>query len=260
MRSHVHLRSHPLHPILVAFPIAFFTGTFVAHALGWWLDKPALLQTASYLNAAGVVTALLAAVPGLIDLLLAVPPRSSARMRGIRHGLLNTLNLLVFTACYCLRREEANNVLLLGLEVAGLVLLSVAGWMGGTLVYRNQIGVDHRYANAGKWQEVRLPEETGRLDVGGADELKMNAMKLLRLPNRRLVLARTEDGFVAFDDHCPHKGGPLSDGSLACGTVQCPWHGSQFRVSDGSAVAGPAREGIKVYPVKEEDGRLFLYL
>ena len=44
-------------------------------------------------------------------------------------------------------------LLIIALEVVGCVLLFVAGWMGGTLVYRNQIGVDVRYANAGKWKE-----------------------------------------------------------------------------------------------------------
>jgi nitrite reductase/ring-hydroxylating ferredoxin subunit len=85
-------------------------------------------------------------------------------------------------------------------------------------------------------------------------------MKLLRIGSRRVVLARTEQGYVAFDDRCTHKGGPLSDGSLSCGTVQCPWHGSQFDVHSGAVKHGPARDGIECYPVETRDGRVWLRL
>jgi nitrite reductase/ring-hydroxylating ferredoxin subunit len=85
-------------------------------------------------------------------------------------------------------------------------------------------------------------------------------MALLHLGDRRVVLARTEEGLVAFDDRCTHRGGPLSDGTLACGTVQCPWHGSQFDVRTGRAVHGPAEASIAVHRVTERDGRVFLQL
>jgi len=68
------------------------------------------------------------------------------------------------------------------------------------------------------------------------------------------------DGFVAFDDHCTHKGGPLSDGALACGTVQCPWHGSQFSVRTGEVQHGPAEHSIRVHSVVENRGRVWLRL
>ena len=73
-----------------------------------------------------------------------------------------------------------------------------------------------------------------------------------------MVLARTEQGYVAFDDRCTHKGGPLSDGTLACGRVQCPWHGSQFDVHDGTVQHGPAEEPIATYEVEMKAGRVFL--
>jgi nitrite reductase/ring-hydroxylating ferredoxin subunit len=83
-------------------------------------------------------------------------------------------------------------------------------------------------------------------------------MKLLHVAGRRIVLARTEDGYRACDDRCTHKGGPLSDGVLACGTVQCPWHGSQFSVKSGQVKAGPAEKPIQTYRVTEENGKVQL--
>jgi nitrite reductase/ring-hydroxylating ferredoxin subunit len=85
-------------------------------------------------------------------------------------------------------------------------------------------------------------------------------MKLLRIGDKRIVLARTETGYVAFDDRCTHKGGSLAGGVMVCGTVQCLWHGSQFDVSTGSVKAGPAKKEIRVYEVKEEGGQLKLVL
>jgi nitrite reductase/ring-hydroxylating ferredoxin subunit len=130
--------------------------------------------------------------------------------------------------------------------------------MGGTLVYRNQIGVDHRYANAGKWSEVKVRGARGGTVVGArADELQLNQMKLLRVDGQRIVLARTESGYTAFDDRCPHRGASLADGVMICGVVQCPWHGSQFDSHNGAVRAGPAMHGISTYPV-EDNGRELL--
>jgi nitrite reductase/ring-hydroxylating ferredoxin subunit len=76
-------------------------------------------------------------------------------------------------------------------------------------------------------------------------------MKLVHVDDKRVVVARTEEGHAAFDDRCTHRGGPLSDGVLICGTVQCPWHGSQFDVRTGEVKCGPAEKGIRTYPIDD---------
>jgi nitrite reductase/ring-hydroxylating ferredoxin subunit len=85
-------------------------------------------------------------------------------------------------------------------------------------------------------------------------------MKLLRVGGKRIVLARTEDGYVAFDDRCTHRGGSLAGGVMMCGTVQCLWHGSQFDVATGVVKGGPAKTNIAVYRVAEENGNVKLFL
>ena len=150
---------------------------------------------------------------------------------------------------------------MLGLEVLGLGLLGAGGYMGGTLVTRNLIGVDHRYAQAGKWREETIDARKDQpVTVAKRDELQVDQMKLLRVGDKRIVLARTEKGYVAFDDRCTHKGGSLAGGVMMCGTVQCLWHGSQFDVSTGKVKAGPAKKEIAVYRVKEEGGDVRLVL
>jgi len=261
MKSKANIKSHPLHPILIPFPIAFFTGTFACHLLGWTLNKPALLQTAYYLNLAGVGFALLAAVPGFIDFLYTVPPESSGKKRAAKHGITNLVMLVVFTIAFFLRRaQEPNDIVLTALDVVGISLMVFAGWMGGTLVYRNQIGVDIRYANAGKWNEAFFDRVSGAIEVATSDELKVNSMKLLRLKDRRIVLARTEDRYVAFEDRCTHKGGSLAGGSTICNVVQCPWHGSQFDVVTGAVKAGPAKEAITTYQVRQDGNKIVVII
>jgi nitrite reductase/ring-hydroxylating ferredoxin subunit len=85
-------------------------------------------------------------------------------------------------------------------------------------------------------------------------------MKLLHLKSKRIVLAKTDEGYKAFDDHCPHKGGSLAGGIVSCNTVTCPWHGSQFSVIDGQLKSGPSKEGIRTYGVSEANGKIFLTL
>jgi uncharacterized membrane protein/nitrite reductase/ring-hydroxylating ferredoxin subunit len=260
MKSKVNIKSHPLHPILIPFPIAFFTGTLISHLVGWLMNKPHLLTTAYYLNIAGIGFALLAAIPGFIDFLYTVPPKSSGKKRAAQHGITNVVMLVCFIVAFFLRRNGSDDVILALLEIIGVSLMIIAGWLGGTLVYRNQIGIDIRYANAGKWKEETFDNDGGEIEVATADELKVNAMKLLHVKHKRIVLARTEDRFVAFDDHCTHRGGSLAGGSTMCNVVQCPWHGSQFDLITGEVKSGPAREGIKIYSVREDSGKIILVL
>ncbi len=260
MRSKAHFKSHPLHPILIPFPIAFFTGTFVFDVLGFMQDNEDFRRTAMYLEIAGIVMALIAAVPGIIDYFFTVPPDSSAKKRATQHGLTNISMVVVFAIALYLRDQNTTPLVVIGLEALGVVLLVIAGWMGGTLVYRNQIGVDPRYAHAGKWKEEYLESKESPVQVAVVDELKENQMKLVHIDGKRIVIGRTEKGYVAFDDHCTHRGGSLAGGAMMCGTVQCPWHGSQFDVHTGTVTAGPAKEAISVYKLSERDGAVYLSL
>jgi nitrite reductase/ring-hydroxylating ferredoxin subunit/uncharacterized membrane protein len=259
MRSAASVKGHPIHAMLIPFPIAFLVGGFLFDAGAWIWDGAGFGGTAGYLAAAGIVMAVVAAIPGAIDYFRTVPPRSSGKQRATRHALANLGAVALVAVALLLRGglDGAPTILTLVVWAAGLGLLSMGGWMGGTLVYRNQIGIDHRYAGAGKWNEARV-EGNGAAVVARADELGVDQMKLLHVGGDRIVLARTEEGYVAFDDRCPHRGASLAGGSMICGTVQCPWHGSQFSVGDGALEAGPAESGIRTYPVRVADGEVWL--
>lgn len=249
MRSRANFRGHSIHPMLIPFPIAFLVGGLAADVGGAMLESNDLRVIAWYLIAAGVVMALVAAVPGFIDYLYTVPPRSSGKKRATLHMTANLSAVAIFAGAWWLRGGPgvAPEGVLIAAEGVGALLLAAGGWMGGTLAYRNQIGVDHRYAGAGKWKEERVTRSGEWTRVADADELEIDQMKLIRVGGERIVLARSASGYVAFDDHCPHRGGSLAGGLMACGTVTCPWHGSQFEVESGRVVSGPAESSISVY-------------
>jgi uncharacterized membrane protein/nitrite reductase/ring-hydroxylating ferredoxin subunit len=263
MKSKAVLLGHPLHPMLIPFPFAFLTGALVFDAVGWLRDVPSWWTTGGLLSLAGIATALLAAIPGLIDYFYTVPPDSSAKARATKHMVANLSAVALFALAWWIRGDPSTrpDLAVLGLETIGLALLGAGGYMGGTLVTRNLIGVDHRYAQAGRWRDETVAARPNHpVPVAKRDELEIDQMKLLRVGDKRIVLARTQDGYVAFDDRCTHKGGSLAGGVMVCGTVQCLWHGSQFDVSTGKVKAGPATKQIRVYQVTEEDDEVRLVL
>lgn len=140
-RSTARLAGHPIHPMLVPFPIAFLTGALLTDvAYIAWGGKWA--YASSWLIAAGIAGALLAAVFGLIDFL------SEPRIRRLRPAwwhlggnstavVLSVINLLVHN------RDGALAVIPAGITLSALVvaLLLFNGWMGGEMVYRHGVGV-----------------------------------------------------------------------------------------------------------------------
>ena len=260
MRSRAHVKAHPIHPALIPFPFAFLTGAVIFDVIGVVAGAPSLWTTGAHLKVAGLATGLLAAVPGVIDYIYTVPPNSSGKKRATRHALGNVTALVLFGLAWFLRGPELEPGFgSLALGILGAAALGYSGYLGGTLVTRNMISVDHRYADAGKWQESDVTAKAGQpIVVALEDDLKPGQMKLLHVNGHRLVLARTGDGYAVFDDRCTHRGGSLAGGVLIDGTVQCLWHGSQFDTASGRVNCGPARASIRVYDVQVTNGKVLL--
>jgi nitrite reductase/ring-hydroxylating ferredoxin subunit/uncharacterized membrane protein len=258
MRSKAAIQDHPIHPILVGFPIAMWVGGFIFELIGARWPNPGLSAAGFYCVIAGCIWAVMAAIPGIVDFLFTIPPNSSAKRRGLIHGVLNTLNLLLFIyVAYRLGSPlaQADGVTML-LMLIGLISLTIAGWMGATLVYRNQIGVERRYAGAGKLKTRSI--SSWDKPACHQSELGDGQMLLAIVGTERVVVGRCAEGLFAFGDHCTHRGGPLSDGALIACTVQCPWHGSQFDTRTGRVVAGPAQQKIVVYGVEIRNNEVFV--
>ena len=262
MRSAARISSHPLHPMLVAFPIALFVTGFIFDLIAVATTQPRLWAAGWYCIIGGLVGGFVAAVPGLIDYVSIVPPKSSGASRGLLHGGLNALILLLFIAIAVLRgsADTQPSALALILQAIGIVGLGISGWLGATLVYRNQIGIDHRFAGAGKLLERTL-DGYGK-PLCNQSELAEGQMALAHVETAhakaRVAVGRCAEGYAAFADRCTHKGGPLSDGALVGCTVQCPWHGSQFDIHTGRVVAGPATRQVTTYDTEIRKNEVYV--
>ena len=258
MRSVASIKSHPIHPMLVSFPIGLWVTAFVFDLIAASGGNRGLLAAGFYCVIAGCIGAVAAALPGTWDWIMTVPPNSSAKSRALIHGSLNVAGLLLFIyVAYRLGSPAAPpdtpTLFLMGI---GIVILGITGWLGGTLVYRNQIGVDHRFANSGKLKTRSL--DSWSRPVCHQSELGDGQMLLAIVATERVVVGRCSQGLFAFGDSCTHRGGPLSDGALVGCTVQCPWHGSQFDVSTGRVIAGPAEEKIRIYSIETRNGEVYV--
>lgn len=263
MRSKASIKGHPIHPMLIPFPIAFFVGSVVFDALGVYYQNSSFWVSGGYLAVAGIVMALVAAVPGLVDYFSTVPPDSEAKTKATWHMLVNVSAIVAFAAAFFIRGGSAvePQTTTIFVKIAGLVLMTFGGWLGGTLVYRLQIGVTKRFAGGVRRKEQKFPPVTqGRIELGKGDWLKENQMRLIHLDGLRVVIARTEEGYVAFDDHCTHHGASLADGTLSCNVVQCPWHGSEFNIKTGDVISGPAKQKIRTYQIQRQEDKVYLIL
>lgn len=136
MASRASIAGHPIHPMLVTLPIGLFLFSFICDLFFRFGSGASVWVTvAIYTMAGGVIGALLAAVPGLIDLLSLEP--SKAKTIGVWHMVINLTVVALFAVNLWLRTQQqggAGNLPFI-LSVVGILLLVVSGWLGGEMVY-----------------------------------------------------------------------------------------------------------------------------
>lgn len=141
MRTPASIAGHPIHPMLVPIPIGLWLFSLVCDLIvAGGSTNPAWATVALYTMGGGIVGALLAAVPGLIDLLsLPAEPRKTA----IAHMTINLTVVVLYVVNWWLRlRTPESPGALIWLSVIAIGLLVVSGWLGGKMVYVHGIAVD----------------------------------------------------------------------------------------------------------------------
>ena len=144
MESKVKLLGHPVHPMLIVFPLGLLAAAVIFDIL-YFLTGNTGLATVSFWNiAGGLLGGLLAAVFGFLDW-LAIPGGTRAKQIGLMHGGGNLIVVVLFAASWLLRLGRVDylpDLLPFVLEVAGVALALVTAWLGGELVDRLRVGVD----------------------------------------------------------------------------------------------------------------------
>jgi uncharacterized membrane protein len=144
MESKIKVAGHPLHPMLIVFPlgllataVAFDIAALASNDIAWF-------NIFFWIMAAGILGGLLAALPGLIDW-VAIPSNTRAKAIGLWHGGGNVIVLVLFAISWFLRRGNAGvpSSGALVLSFLALVLALITGWLGGELVDRLSVGVDN---------------------------------------------------------------------------------------------------------------------
>ena len=240
---------HPLHPLLTDVPVGAWTMTeLLDFASALQGDHPGLDAAADITLAAGIAAALAAAVTGITDW-SDIDMKGSARRMGLAHGLINVVGLTFNLGSLALRAggNGRNRGAARALSAAGYMVSAAAAFIGGELVFNLGQAV-----NRTAW--VSGPKKFA--DIASADQLSEGKMVKADYKGRPIVLLKHDDGIHAFEGTCPHMGCGLWSGTLDGHIVTCPCHGSQFDVTDGRLVHGPATAPVPTYEVREREGRV----
>jgi uncharacterized membrane protein len=143
MAGKINLLGHPVHPILIVFPLGLLPAAVVCDIIFWVNHNPILAQMAYWLVAAGVLSGLFAAIFGFADW-LGLDSGTRAKRIGLWHAVVNVIVVTLFAVSWWLRRSDpqAPTTVAIGLGIVAVCMALVGGWLGGELVYRLSVGVD----------------------------------------------------------------------------------------------------------------------
>ncbi|MGK5555606.1 Rieske 2Fe-2S domain-containing protein [Actinomadura kijaniata] len=219
---------HPAHPPLTDLPMGAWMSAAVLDLL------PGTRRASQALVAVGLAGAVPTALTGLADW-------SALHREQQRVGLVHAMGTVSATLLYgasLVARLRGRDGLGRGLGFAGLSALLTGGYLGGHLAFRQAAGASHA-------DQVAHLVPLGWHDLCQFDELPDGWPVHRRLGYISLFVLRSGDDVHVLADRCSHLAGPLHQGRIVTDDdaelcVVCPWHGSTFRVADGSVVHGPA--------------------
>ena len=257
---------HPLHPMLVHFPIGLFFLSFLFDLASLvFPSQMYLVRDSFYAMLLGAIMALVAAVPGLVDY-TDIRSDHPGKRTATAHLILNLIVIGLYGINLGVRSSMLSDPRIrtgpFVLSLVGICLLCASGYLGGRLVYDDGIGVGRHK------RHMPLPRDTIHLTVPipGADGVFVPIMAAQQLREREtlrveiggqiMTIAKIENQLFAFQEFCTHRFGPLSEGKFEGFNVQCPWHNSCFDVRTGKVTKGPAKVDLKILKVEMREGKV----
>jgi len=231
---------HPLHPVLAQAAVGAWTSASIVDLVAG--DE----EAARLLTAAGLAAAAPAVLAGLADW----SEQHEQQLRvGVIHALANASGSGLYVASLAARSPRRSRVL----RLAGLAVVSASASLGGYISFRLAGGANHAepvpHLVRPGWQYLMVSS--------GLAEGRPVRQMIGEVP---VVAIRYRGAVRVLADRCSHMSGPLSggelsaDGSGAC--LTCPWHGSTFRVADGSVARGPATAPQPCFETREVGGAI----
>ena len=234
---------HPLHPVLTDIPVGAWTVALALDAMEGLSRRKECGAAADLAIGVGLAGALGSAATGITDWSETDDP---ARKVGLLHGLLNLTATTLYTTALFMRKNRRSRRSGIALSMLGFAVAGTAAYLGGHLVYGEQVGVDHTATGANK------PEKYKR--AMAVNDLKANKPTRVEVDGVAILLVKRQDEIYALSETCPHLGGPLSEGKLVGDAIQCPWHGSQLALEDGHVVNGPTAFPARCFDVRVRAG------
>lgn len=233
---------HPLHPALTDVPTGSWTITFITDLAEIFGNK-SLSKVGDTALTIGLSGALASAVSGLVDW---YETNGEARRIGLVHGVLNFTGVALYSASLALRLSGKRRLARI-LSMLTYLGVNVSAYLGGELVVRYGIGVDHT-----AWP---LPPEQ-YVEVMDIADLREGEPKVAMAGEVPVLLVLEDMKVYAIGATCCHQGGPLEEGKYENGEVTCPWHGSMFNVKEGKVLRGPAVFDQPHYDVRIRKGKI----
>lgn len=233
---------HALHPLLQLGPLGTWMSAVILDLVGGEDAEDA----ADLLLGTGLLATVPTVVTGWSDYADTTVASDRVRRIGILHAAANVTGATLFAGSLMARRSGSRGRGKL-LALAGMGAVTAGGWLGGHLSYAEGVGVDNTVFEdyPGEWTAV-LP----------ASELREGEPRRVEVGGVPIMVVRDGGELRALADRCSHRGGPLSDGEISGGCVTCPWHGSVFRLADGSVERGPAAYPQPALDVRESGGQV----
>jgi nitrite reductase/ring-hydroxylating ferredoxin subunit/uncharacterized membrane protein len=227
---------HPLHPVLAQAPVGAWLSAAVLDA-GSSTEGEAQRRR---LVAFGLMTAAAAALAGAADW----SEQHEQQMRvGVVHAAANVTAAGFYGASLLTRRPAASRAL----RLAGLAAVAAGGLLGGHISFRLSGG-------ANQAEPVPHLVEPGWHDLMPAAGLPAADPVKAMLGDVPLVVIRDGSAVHVLAGRCSHLSGPLFEGEVDGGCLICPWHGTAFRIADGSVARGPATAPQPVLRTRIRDG------
>jgi nitrite reductase/ring-hydroxylating ferredoxin subunit/uncharacterized membrane protein len=234
---------HALHPLVTDIPIGAWSLTAAFDVLAAFGNHD-LEDSADTALAIGIVGSLAAAATGFAEW---SDTAGEPRRLGAAHAVLNSSALACYVVSLALRRSGRRGA---GAVTGflGYALTGAAAYLGGELAFGLGLGVKHT-------AEAIIPKASFE-PVCAADAVADGETRPAFAGEIALLLTRSGETVSAVSGICPHRGAPLREGSIVHSCVRCPWHGSEFDLSDGTVVAGPATFDLQRFDARIENEQI----
>jgi nitrite reductase/ring-hydroxylating ferredoxin subunit/uncharacterized membrane protein len=228
---------HSLHATLTDVPIGVLTLAII-------FDFADLRQAADWAIIFGILAMAAAAVTGAADY---ADTDDDARAVATVHSTLMVISLVVYLISLWLRLVEpiGDRTSAIAAGIAGYLILAAGAWVGGDVVYALGNMVNRhawRFYGQPKWQRLDLAE------IPQGQPVKAKA------GTQNVVVVRDGETIFALHEQCAHAGGPLSEGRIVDGCIECPWHASRYELATGRRRSGPTTFDQPRYDVRPAHG------